>query len=695
MRNLEGAFSSALSPLDPGAVVLGALLLVCLWLAIACIRMRTRLIRSGQNLARAGNRLDQALALHHQLSRALESFAADTPCFSALVDGEEELMDRLFRRGENFGLLPPGGAGAVEAADLLPGVRARLSAGLTERVELDDVIRIPSPPASGGVSETRIRATLIPAGLRTLVCLQPVNGRDSADERARQEMKVIRSILMESDLNCGLEKASALLHAGSAPGNPGFCVSLKDRGSGCLQVIWSHGVDPLLHRKLDNSPLESGYSPAAKAVLLSKEVQADAVCLQEEYRFPDTGKGTVQAWHSYPLTSVSGEVLGVFDVITPEDSCYRPDIRTTANFIFVATVLLERHVARQAVLNQARTDRLVKQVTETLLSADGRPETDAMPFCMEILQEHQELAAGYFGMIFVDPQDQLTLIGRLFTENSVINRNGRWLEKEYRTLAINNSALQAGDTGSGYSELLSLTAGEDSGIRLFVEQLPVVDTIRNGVWSVFPMVSGHCQLEGLLLFSHQTAITPEQNALLSILAPVFASYLVRSRLMRELKRRARHDPLTGLYNRGYIEECLTSEVARSSRYRNAYSVILFDIDYFKRINDTYGHEAGDTILKEIARRVRGSLRSVDLLGRWGGEEFLVTLAETGKDNAMQVAENIRHLVETGHYGLPDPVTVSLGVAQFREGDNAASLVRRADEALYRAKQRGRNQVAGK
>jgi diguanylate cyclase (GGDEF)-like protein len=161
-----------------------------------------------------------------------------------------------------------------------------------------------------------------------------------------------------------------------------------------------------------------------------------------------------------------------------------------------------------------------------------------------------------------------------------------------------------------------------------------------------------------------------------------------------LREAATRDPLTTLWNRGAILDRLHRELDRASRQDSRTAVVLLDLDHFKQINDSYGHPAGDTVLITAAERLRGTLRTYDEVGRWGGEEFLVVLPNCGAQEAAGVAERARRVMaERPHNlgGVRHEVTASFGVAAASAGD-AADLIRRADGALYRAKESGRNRV---
>ncbi|MBL4747295.1 MAG: GGDEF domain-containing protein [Magnetovibrio sp.] len=159
-----------------------------------------------------------------------------------------------------------------------------------------------------------------------------------------------------------------------------------------------------------------------------------------------------------------------------------------------------------------------------------------------------------------------------------------------------------------------------------------------------------------------------------------------------LRLQATTDHLTGLHNRRHLTEVLQDEALRTKRQRNPYSVVLFDIDYFKSINDTHGHDTGDLVLQAVATITVAHLREVDVLARWGGEEFLMLLRDTDLNGATQVAEKSRAVLAAYDFGDAEQVTASFGVVQYLEGESIRDLVHRADEALYSAKAAGRNKV---
>jgi diguanylate cyclase (GGDEF)-like protein len=156
------------------------------------------------------------------------------------------------------------------------------------------------------------------------------------------------------------------------------------------------------------------------------------------------------------------------------------------------------------------------------------------------------------------------------------------------------------------------------------------------------------------------------------------------------------DSLTGLYNRKHLMETLDKEVSRCQRHSHSFSLMVIDIDHFKKYNDTYGHLAGDEVLSRLASVFKESIRSSDYAARYGGEEFIVMLPEIGPEQGVEAAERIRHQVAEqrfGNEGEPIKVTISVGVASYPDnGEDAESVIKKADEALYEAKEMGRNRV---
>jgi diguanylate cyclase (GGDEF)-like protein len=166
-----------------------------------------------------------------------------------------------------------------------------------------------------------------------------------------------------------------------------------------------------------------------------------------------------------------------------------------------------------------------------------------------------------------------------------------------------------------------------------------------------------------------------------------------NRKKEKLAELAFYDALTGIYNRRYFDVAVKEEVTRAMRYKRSLAALMIDIDHFKKVNDEHGHQKGDQVLAAVARALRDSLRATDIVCRYGGEEIVVILPETGAKNAGKIGDSCRKLVAAKTVAaIPGGVTVSVGVSELADASEPGEFIRKADLALYRAKKSGRNRV---
>ncbi|MDW7998134.1 MAG: diguanylate cyclase [Thermodesulfovibrio sp.] len=165
-----------------------------------------------------------------------------------------------------------------------------------------------------------------------------------------------------------------------------------------------------------------------------------------------------------------------------------------------------------------------------------------------------------------------------------------------------------------------------------------------------------------------------------------------NKALSEIRVQAITDRLTQIFNRIKIEEVLREELERAKRYNTKFSVIMMDIDHFKRVNDDFGHIVGDKFLIEFVNLVLKRIRKTDYFGRWGGEEFIIVCPNTSLRKALILAENLRKIVEDHNFNMVGHRTVSIGVSVFTAKDTVESIINKADKALYEAKNKGRNKV---
>jgi diguanylate cyclase (GGDEF)-like protein len=212
-----------------------------------------------------------------------------------------------------------------------------------------------------------------------------------------------------------------------------------------------------------------------------------------------------------------------------------------------------------------------------------------------------------------------------------------------------------------------------------------------------PILSGSGSFRLLLAGRPLRPMDQQQMEIAAAMAKQVSVALDNAQLIKDLENLATTDGLTRLYNRRHFMERAESEFVRSHRYKRELSVFLLDADHFKDINDNHGHETGDRVLRILAETCRQSLRQLDVLGRYGGEEFVVLLPETSSSLAQEAAERLRKQIE--ELRLPASagdirITVSIGVATAGETtESVAALINQADRALYEAKRGGRNRVA--
>ncbi|MBP9721720.1 MAG: diguanylate cyclase [Gammaproteobacteria bacterium] len=185
----------------------------------------------------------------------------------------------------------------------------------------------------------------------------------------------------------------------------------------------------------------------------------------------------------------------------------------------------------------------------------------------------------------------------------------------------------------------------------------------------------------------------QKSQFLQLVCEQISLALYNIQLKNHLKSQSIHDPLTGLHNRRYLEEYLSHEIIASKRYSKKFWIILVDIDHFKKVNDNFGHLAGDQVIKTIAKTFKNEFRESDLISRWGGEEFLVLVKEIATDFIQIKCENLRKKIENttvDYLGQEIKITVSIGIAEFEKPQTKEEMIQRADDALYEAKNTGKN-----
>jgi len=246
--------------------------------------------------------------------------------------------------------------------------------------------------------------------------------------------------------------------------------------------------------------------------------------------------------------------------------------------------------------------------------------------------------------------------------------------------------LAKGETFSIYFSDKNIYYGQ----RILISFIPVKNIDDQTVAYII-----HYKFDKFLdLLLHKTNMLFAILTLLMLLISLMVMlYLIYYKKKQEfIEAQATHDALTKIYNRYGLNNILKQKMQEYQRYQKEFSIIFFDIDFFKKVNDTYGHDVGDYVLESLADIVSSEIRSSDAFGRWGGEEFIIILPETSLKQAMNVAEKLRKTVEKEMFGSAKKITCSFGVTTVRDTDNITTLLKRVDEYLYKAKENGRNSV---
>jgi diguanylate cyclase (GGDEF)-like protein/PAS domain S-box-containing protein len=294
------------------------------------------------------------------------------------------------------------------------------------------------------------------------------------------------------------------------------------------------------------------------------------------------------------------------------------------------------------------------------------------------------------------PNEEVSLIENLFEGVYIVN-------KERTITSWNEGAQQI--TGFSAQEVVNrhcydniLNHVDEHGVALCFNACPLHATIEDGsLRSAIVFLQhkdGHrlpVKIKAIPMLNAQGEI----DGAIEIFTEVQSEKAFQTHL-DQLKKEASEDVLTGVANRKYMQAIIESKIREYKTVGVPFGLSFIDIDDFKRINDTYGHEIGDEILKLLVKTVGSSLRKHDRIGRWGGEEFIILLTDIDQDGLALVSEKIRQLVENSKLRLPDQelsVTISMGSSKVCEDDTVDSLVQRCDQLMYQSKKTGKNKVS--
>lgn len=285
----------------------------------------------------------------------------------------------------------------------------------------------------------------------------------------------------------------------------------------------------------------------------------------------------------------------------------------------------------------------------------------------------------------------------VFTDIRMGGMSGLDLLKQIKKLHPQAHVVIMTSHGTMDSAVTALKSGAYDFLNKPFDDLELVANVARRAMQSYELIAEREKLVEMLK-SRNEALQNINKAFRALTVTLKNKNAALENLNKAFQALAIRDQLTGLFNRRYFDEAITAEVARASRYGRDLSVIFLDVDFFKKYNDQYGHQHGDIVLKKISQIIKLNIREIDIATRYGGEEFVVILPETPKDDAYTVAEKIRQSVEEtaasaiGNRNAP-AITVSAGVASLgQEIMNVHQLIAKADQAVYEAKRTGRNAV---
>jgi diguanylate cyclase (GGDEF)-like protein/PAS domain S-box-containing protein len=512
--------------------------------------------------------------------------------------------------------------------------------------------------------------------------ITPLKNAERAD-RLRQ--KAMASMARDSALHVTLDHLAAMVEI-AIPGAR-CAIMVHDDETGMLR--WDGGQSAPRHFRegLDSVPVEFGAASCGTAAyiqgrVVSHDIRADQ--RWERFRSYAENAGLRACW-SEPMFGSDNALLGTFDVYhaapwTPGDD----DIDRLTGPLHLAGLTIERHRGKIALNDMVMSEQMVRRISTDLLTVDPDETDQALSRTCSELGEHFQAhrvflcqldAAGKYLHLtheWADKTEQL--LAQQALEQFPLSADRLQALFEHENKLVISGKAERPSSFDGISELLPLD-GDQS--------LLLAAVTRQG------HIAGFL---GAVRSSPTTAWTSRRIQTVQLMASLLSSAITRKDLVNSLTFQAVRDQLTGLYNRHKLEEVLSQEVARCMRYSSVFSVIIFDLDHFKSINDRFGHNSGDAVLSSVARIVEANVRETEIAGRWGGEEFLMVLPETALDSAVQLAERLRSNIEGHQFPIPQQVTVSVGVAAFTSADTQKKIVQRADAALYAAKEAGRNRV---
>lgn len=366
--------------------------------------------------------------------------------------------------------------------------------------------------------------------------------------------------------------------------------------------------------------------------------------------------------------------------------------------VYAKNIALEEEIA-------ARTKEL-EQANQTILTLNSvwdmmnssQPLSSMLDKIVSIL--HEDMGYNFAGILKIETDDNKTpyLMVKSSSTNQIIDKAYAILNESmetYKLPYVANSIIVKAMT-----ERQILSTPDIKGIlKMFFPSLEednlkeIISEMNSRTCTIVPLYSGNEDFGCVLVTSERDGVTDTETNFLGLFANQIELAITVAGLFEEVKKQAITDPLTGIFNRRYFEDNIVKEAERALRLKQPFSLISMDLDFLKKINDTYGHQYGDLAIKTIANVLKREARSIDIPARIGGEEFNLLLPGVDSKGASIAAERIRKAIESQVLDTIGGITASIGVATFLEhSDRIDELTELADQAMYKAKVNGRNQV---
>ncbi|MCF7984280.1 MAG: sensor domain-containing diguanylate cyclase [Thiohalocapsa sp.] len=542
---------------------------------------------------------------------------------------------------------------------------------------------------SANVADDTLITTFVDLGERhPPACTDNGDAPDPGPARQRrreaERASILRDMLHDAPLSSLCKR---IVQATEAEDPDSLCsILLLDDDGKHLSVLAAPSLPAVYNAAVDGVVIGEGQGSCGTAAARGELVVVEDIDSHPAWRAYRTAaaRAGLRACWSHPVLSPDGQVLATFAIYYREPRApSASEIELIQAAADLTALAIERTRHRSALSYRTEFEKTVRDISSAFLSQTVAGLDDAMQYAMERIGSCAKANRCY---LFLLSDDGTTMnCTHEWCAPGVLAQidDLRGLEVgKYPWLA---EIARSGSTAKITEKDFHLLSPQER--RAFAE-----GDIRSMLAvPMFGSVSG--AMKGLLGLDDVASVDrwgEFEWRLLRVATDIISSALARHALEQRLLFEARHDALTGIANRRAFGENLLMELERSARYRKESCLLLIDVDHFKPINDSHGHDVGDQVLQALVDVLAARLRKSDILARWGGEEFALLLPDTDTRGANLVAEALRNAVIAARFPGIGHITVSVGGTCLRAGDSMQTLFRRVDEALYAAKNQGRN-----